>query len=143
MPSALNLVLLFGVLCGNIAVFLSIYKPIGDSNILNHTHESLGAVIIGGGFASLEVARNLDKYGVKVCLLGSDTSVARFSRSIGHFVKLPKGLKDEELLDFLIATAEKCHVRGWVLFSCIDEHLRILAQHSARLAEYFVVATPS
>ena len=114
----------------------------GDSNILKHTHESLGAVIIGGDFASLEVARNLDKYGVMVCSLGSATSVARFSRSVGRFVKLPSGLKDEELLDFLEAMAEKCRIRGWVLFPFSDEHLRIVTQHSARLAEYFVLTTP-
>lgn len=109
---------------------------------MNHIHESPGAVIIGGGFAGVELARNLDKYAVKVCVLGSVTSVARFSRSVGRFVKLPRGLKDEELLDFLIAMAEKCRVRGWVLIPCIDEHLRILTQHSARLAEYFVLAAP-
>ena len=114
----------------------------GDSNILNHTHESLGAVIMGGDFASLDMARNLDKYGVRVCILSSATAVARFSRSVARFVKLPRGLKDEELLDFLIAMAENCDVRGWVLFPCSDEHLRILTQHSARLAEYFVLTTP-
>lgn len=115
---------------------------IGDSNILNYTQESPGAVIMGAGFASLEVARNLNKYGVRVCIVGFATSVARFSRSIGLFVKLPRGLKDEELIDFLEQMAERCRVRGWVLFPCSDEHLRIVTQHSVRLAEYFVLATP-
>ena len=114
----------------------------GDSNILNHTHESLGAVIMGGGFVSLEAARNLDKHGIRVCILGSATSVARFSRSVDRFVKWPRGLKDEELPDFLVAMAEKYHIRGWVLFPLSDEHSRIFTQHGARLAEYFVLTTP-
>jgi len=109
---------------------------------MNHTHKNLGAVIMGGGFANLEMARNLDKYGIEVCLLGSATSVARFSRSISQFVKLPRELQDEELLDFLEAVAEKHGVRGWVLFPGIDEHLRMVTQHQERLAKYFVVAAP-
>ena len=109
---------------------------------MNHAHDSPGAVILGGSFACLEAARNLDKHGVRVCVLGSATSVARFSRSVGRFVKWPRELKDEELPDFLVAMAEKCGVRGWVLFPTCDEHLRILAQHSSLLAEHFVLTTP-
>ena len=74
---------------------------------MNRAHDRPGAVILGGGFACLEAARNLDKCGVRVCVVGSATSVARFSRSVGRFVKWPRGLKDEELPDFLVAMAEK------------------------------------
>jgi D-aspartate ligase len=109
---------------------------------MNHAHDSPGAVILGGSFASLEAARNLDKYGVRVCVLGSTASVARFSRSVGRFVKWPRELKDEELPAFLVAMAEKNGLRGWVLFPTSDEHMRILAQHSSLLAEHFVLTTP-
>ncbi|MCX6567731.1 MAG: hypothetical protein NT147_01600 [Candidatus Aminicenantes bacterium] len=109
---------------------------------MNHAHEGPGAVILGGNFACLEAARNLDKHGVKVCVLGSATSVARFSRSVGRFVKWPRGLKDEELPGFLAAMTEKLGIRGWVLFPSSDEHLRVLAQHRPLLAEHFVLTTP-
>jgi predicted ATP-grasp superfamily ATP-dependent carboligase len=108
---------------------------------MNHAQESPGAVILGGGFASLEAARNLDKHGVRVCVLGSAASVARFSRSVGRFVKWPRELNDEELPAFLVAMAEKIGVREWVLFPTCDEHLRVLAQHSSLLAEHFVLTT--
>lgn len=110
--------------------------------IMNHAHKSPGAVILGGSFACLEAARNLDKHGVRVCVLGSATSVARFSRSVGRFVKWPRELKDEELPNFLVAMTEKFGVRGWVLFPSCDEHLRVLARHRSLLMEHFVLTTP-
>lgn len=113
-----------------------------DDHVLNYDHNTPGAVILGGSFASLEAARNLEKHGVKVCVLGTATSVARFSRSVGRFIKWPRELKDDELLDFLVAMTDKCRVRGWVLFPSTDEHLRILAQHRSLLSEHFVLTTP-
>jgi D-aspartate ligase len=110
---------------------------------MNNAHDGPGAVILGGSFASLEAARDLDKHGIKVCVLGSATSVARFSRSVGRFVKWPRKLKDEELPDFLVAMAEKGGVRGWVLFPTSDEHLRIVAQHSSLLEEHFALTIPT
>ena len=109
---------------------------------MNHTYDSPGAVILGGSFASLEAARNLDKYGVKVCILGSATDVARFSRSVDRFIKWPKELKDDELPNFLVAIAENSGMRGWVIFPLSDEHVRVVAQHSSLLAEHFVLTTP-
>src|SRR4030065_415486 len=93
-----------------------------EGHIMNRAHDRPGAVILGGGFACLEAARNLDKCGVRVCVVGSATSVARFSRSVGRFVKWPRGLKDEELPDFLVAMAEKYGLRGWVLFPSCDDY---------------------
>jgi D-aspartate ligase len=113
-----------------------------DGLIMNHAHNSLGAVILGGSFACLEASRNLDKHGVSVCVLGSDVSVTRFSLSVGRFFKWPKKLKDEELPAFLVALAEKNGLRGWVLFPTSDEHLRIVAQHSSLLAKHFALTTP-
>ena len=113
-----------------------------NGHIMNQAHDSIDAVILGGGFACLEAARNLDKHGVKVCVLGSASSVARFSRSVGRFVKWPRELRDEELPDFLVAMAEKFGLRRCVLFPSCDEHLRIISQHSSLLTEHFVLTTP-
>jgi predicted ATP-grasp superfamily ATP-dependent carboligase len=109
---------------------------------MNHAHDSPGAIIMGGSFACVEAARNLDKHGVRVCVLGSATSVVRFSRSVGCFVKWPSDLKNEEIPDYLVAMAEKVGVQRWVLFPTCDEHLRVLAQHSSLLTEHFVLTTP-
>ena len=104
--------------------------------------DSPGAVILGGGFAVLAAARNLAERGVKVCVLGPATSSARFSRAVSVFASWSSGLKDEELPEYLVKSAEQCRVRGWVLFPCSDEHVRIVAQHRALLAEHYVLTTP-
>lgn len=125
-------------------MFVELTVPLSaeDGQILNHPHDNPGAVILGGGFGILEAVRNLEKHGVRVCVLGSAASVARFSRSVGRFVKWPMELKDEELADFLVAMTGECRVRGWVLFPSSDEQLRILAQNRSLLAEHFVLTTP-
>jgi len=109
---------------------------------LSRAYDSTGAVILGGGFAILGAARNLAEHGVKVCVLGSATSVARFSRAVSIFAPLPSDLNDEELPDYLVKLAEKLRLRGWVIFPCRDEHVRILSQHSLLLAEHYVPTTP-
>jgi D-aspartate ligase len=91
----------------------------------------------------LGAARNLSHHGVPVCVIGSVTSVARFSRSVCHFSKCPSEPKDEEILDHLVKMAQKCCLRGWVLFPTSDEQVRIVAQHRSLLAEHYVLTTPS
>jgi D-aspartate ligase len=113
-----------------------------DGPIMNHACNTPGAVILGGSFACLEAAQNLDKHGIGVCIVGSSLCVARFSRSVGRFFKWPRELKDEELPAFLVALAEKNGLQGWVLFPTSDEHLRIVAQHSSLLAKHFTLTTP-
>ncbi len=88
------------------------------------------------------MARNLAKHGVRVCILGSATSVARFSRSVTHFVKWPQELKNDDLPDYLVKIAEKHCMQGWVLFPSCDEQLRIVAQHSPLLTKHYVLSTP-
>ncbi len=122
--------------------YIHVHVSAEDGLIMNHAHDRPGAVILGGCFACLGAARNLDKYGVRVCVISSTASVARFSRSISHFVKWPRDVKDEELPAFLTALAEKNGLRGWVLFPITDEHLRIVAQHSSLLARHFALTTP-
>lgn len=99
-------------------------------------------MILGGGYATLGAARNLAEYGIKVCVLGPATSVARFSRSVSQFSRWPRKLNGEGLPDYLVKIAEKYRMRGWVLFPCCDEHLRILSQHRMQLSEYYVLTTP-
>ncbi len=106
------------------------------------TSDSPGAVILGGDFGSLGAARNLANHGVRVCVLGSATSVARFSQAVSLFASWPSELKDEGFPDYLVKSAEKYRIRGWVLFPSCDEHVRIVAQHSSPLAKHYILTTP-
>lgn len=109
---------------------------------MNLAQDNPGAVVLGGTFVCLTAARNLAENGVRVCVLGSATSVARFSRSVSHFAKWPRELKGDEIPDYLVKMAEKLRIRGWALFPSCDEHLRIVGQHSRQLAGHYVLTTP-
>ncbi len=109
---------------------------------MRQIHGSPGAVILGGNFASVAAARNLSAHGVKVCVIDTATSLARFSRSVNYFVRQPRGIKDNELSHYLVKIAKNLCVRGWVLIPCSDEQLRIVAQNGPMLAEYYVLTTP-
>ena len=102
-------------------------------------NDSPGAVILGGGFASLEAARNLSKHGVRVCVLGCATSVVRFSRSVSRFITCSSEETDEEILDCLLKMAEDRLVQGWVLLPTSDDHLRLVAQHRSILAKHYTL----
>jgi len=110
--------------------------------MLSHAHQGPGAVILGGSFASVTAARNLAKHGVRVCVLDSETSIARFSRSVSFFAKWPRGLLEDQLGDYLVGVAERLHVQGWLLIPTSDEHVRVVAQNAPRLAKHYVLTTP-
>lgn len=114
----------------------------GGGHGLNHAPHGPGAVILGGSFSSVAAARNLAEHGVRVCVLGSATAVARFSRSVSLFVKWPRELGLDELPAYLVKVAAKHRLRGWVLFPTSDEHLRLVAQHGSQLAEHYILTTP-
>ena len=101
------------------------------------------AVILGGSFGSLGAARNLAEHGIRVCVLGSASSVARFSRSLSRFVASPLMLKNEEVPAFLVKMAVEYQLQGSVLFPTSDEQVRILAQNHSLLAEHYTLTTPS
>jgi D-aspartate ligase len=109
---------------------------------MNFFRNAPGALILGGSFISLAAARNLAKNGVEVCVFGSATSIARFSRTVKRFAVCPRDLKDDDLPGYLAEMADKGEVKGWVLLPSTDEYVRVLAQYGSFLAEHYVVTTP-
>ncbi|MFC1814080.1 hypothetical protein ACFL03_15460 [Thermodesulfobacteriota bacterium] len=99
-----------------------------------------GAVILGGSFIVLTMARNLAKHGVRVCVLNPGICEARFSRDVSLFLKCPPWENEEALVEYLLKVAEQRCLRGWVLFATSDPYLRILSRHRSVLAGHYVVA---
>ncbi len=109
---------------------------------MNCSRNGPGALILGGSFACLAAARNLAKNGVDVCIFGSATSVARFSRVVKHFAVRPRDLKDDDLPGYLAEMADKGGMKGWVLLPSSDDQVRVLSRHGSFLAEHYIVTTP-
>jgi D-aspartate ligase len=106
------------------------------------TPVNAGAVILGGAWPVLGATRCLANHGIEVCVLGAPACVASFSRSVNRFIAWPRGLKDEDLVDYLIAIAARHRMEGWVIFPVSDSHLSVLARQHARLAKHYVLTIP-
>ena len=67
-----------------------------------------GALVVGGDYQGLGIARSLGRHGVPVCILDDERSIARFSRYSAHAVKVPD-LRSEQTA---VETVLKSTVQG-------------------------------
>jgi D-aspartate ligase len=104
--------------------------------------ERVGAVVIGGDFHGLAIARSLGRRGVPVCVIDDEYSIARFSRFATHYVSVPSLRKEQEAVDSIIAVAKRFGLKGWVLFPTRDEHVAAFSKHKNVLEEWFRSPTP-
>jgi D-aspartate ligase len=101
-----------------------------------------GAVVIGGDYQGLGIARSLGRHGVPVCVLDDERSIARASRHVQQFVRVPDLRDARSTVDELIAAAGRFGWDGWVLFPTRDETVCALARHRDELVTRFRVPTP-
>jgi predicted ATP-grasp superfamily ATP-dependent carboligase len=101
-----------------------------------------GAVVIGGDYQGLGIARSLGRHGVPVCVLDDERSVARASRYVQRFVRVRELRHEQSALAELTAAGTRFGLDGWVLFPTRDETVCALARHRDDLAARFRVPTP-
>ncbi len=108
----------------------------------SQTNNRVGAVVVGGDFHGLGVARSLGRHGVPVCIIDDEYSIGRFSKYTTMSVRAPSLRGADETVAFLIETARRMDLKGWVLFPTRDEHVAAFARHRPALTEVFRVPTP-
>jgi D-aspartate ligase len=115
-----------------------------DRNHRSNGFESnqVGAVVVGGDFHGLAIARSLGRHGIPVCIIDNEYSIARFSRYTTHYLHVSTLRKEQETVDSLIDVAKKLNLKGWVLFPTRDEHVAAFSRHKATLGEWFRSPTP-
>ncbi|MDD2336184.1 MAG: hypothetical protein PHD01_06380 [Geobacteraceae bacterium] len=100
------------------------------------------AVIIGGDFQGLGIARNLSGLGVRVLVVDPGFSISRFSRYVDVFRRSPSYADLEKFSNFLTDLALKENLRKPVLFPTSDMAVHIIAKNRTRLEEHYLVPTP-
>ena len=80
-----------------------------------------GAVVIGGDYQGLGIARSLGRHGIPVCVLDDERSIARVSRHVQRFVRVPDLRDARSTVDELTAAGSRFGWNGWVLFPTRDE----------------------
>jgi D-aspartate ligase len=101
-----------------------------------------GAIVIGGDYLGVGIARSLGRRGVPICVLDDERSITRFSRFTTHAARV-KSLRDaDEATDALLTLGRRFGLEGWVLFPTRDEHVDAIAKNRAALQARFRVPIP-
>src|SRR5450432_1397212 len=113
----------------------------------NHTDPSFagltaGAVIVGGDFHGLAIARSLGRRGIPVCIVDNEYSIGRFSRYVTHYRRIPDLRDEQNTINSLVNLASELNLKGWVLFPTRDEHVAAFSRHKATLEQWYRSPTP-
>ena len=101
-----------------------------------------GAVVIGGDYQGLGIARSLGRRGVPVLVVDSEPSIAPLSRYVSKAVRVADLRDERRTVDTLLALGRRHGLDGWVLFPTREETVAALSQHREELSEVFRVPTP-
>jgi D-aspartate ligase len=100
------------------------------------------AIVIGGDFQGLGIARSLGEQGIRVCVVDDERSISGYSRYTDQAVRVPS-LRDEEgTVSGLLDVGRRLGLQGAVLFPTRDETVMAVAKHRDVLSETFRVPVP-
>lgn len=103
----------------------------------------IGAVILGGDFNGLGIVRSLGRYGVPVCIVDDERSIAGLSRYASSTVRVAD-LRDEHcIVNSVLDVGSRLGLKGWVLYPTRDEIVAAFSRHRSLLADWFRVPTPA
>jgi len=102
----------------------------------------VGALVLGGDYQGLGIARSLGRRGIPVVILDDERSIARHSRYTKRFVSVPSLRTEEEIVGSLLEQGERLGLDGWVVYPTRDEMVAAISQQRERLLTRFRVPTP-
>ena len=116
-------------------------QPIPE-RVSTSSPSSVGAVVIGGDYQGLGIARSLGQQGVPVCVVDDELSIARYSRYTTNFAKVANLRDERTAVDNLLEIGKRLGLEGWVLYPTRDELVAALSRYRADLTGMFRVPTP-
>jgi predicted ATP-grasp superfamily ATP-dependent carboligase len=102
-----------------------------------------GAVVLGGDYQGLGIARSLGRHGISVCVVDDERSIAAVSRYTTHRLRVPELRSAGATLAALDQARERFGLAGWVVYPTRDETVAVLAAHREALRAHFRVPTPA
>ena len=103
---------------------------------------STGALVVGGDYQGLGIARSLGRQGVPVFVLDDERSIARTSRYVQRHTRVGELRSREQTLDALVHTVERFGLHGWVLYPTREETVAAVAVERKALGELLRIPTP-
>jgi D-aspartate ligase len=104
---------------------------------------SAGAVVVGGDYQGLAIARSLGRRGVDVVVVDDELSISRFSRYVSRSVRVPGLREDRRTVETLLAMADRLDLDGWILYPTREETVAAISRHRDELAPRFRIPTPA
>jgi len=100
---------------------------------------SPGAIVLGGNFLGLGVARSLGSKGIPVWVIDADRSksIAQFSRYTKRFIA-----SNEDPAALLLREGRRHRLDGWVLFPVSDDYVEAVSENYDALSAMYRLATP-
>ena len=102
----------------------------------------VGAVVIGGDYQGLGIARSLGRRRVPVCVIDDEISIARASRFVQDTIRVRDLRTEQALLDALALARGRLGLPGWVLYPTREESVAAIAANREALRRDFRVPTP-
>lgn len=99
------------------------------------------AVLLGGAYGTLALARSLKRAGVQVWLVADATRCASYSNAVYRVIRWA-GADDLRAIAALEDIAGKNGLGGSILIPAADPEVRLVAQNHERLSRLFTVMTP-
>ena len=103
----------------------------------------VGAVVVGGDYQGLGIARSLGRVGVPVVVLDDEMSISRVSRYVSRFERVPDLLEPRAALAALTRLGRTLGDERWVLYPTREETVALVARNREELARWFRLPTPS
>lgn len=100
------------------------------------------AVVIGGDYQGLGIARSLGLHGIPVCVVDDETCIARASRFVKHVIRVRDLSTEASLLASLALARQRLGGPRCVLYPTRDETVAAIAVNREKLTRDFRVPTP-
>ncbi len=128
--------------CGQ-RVLMSLVRPARGERIKHGGGTpTTGALVVGGDYQGLGIARSLGRRGIPVVVLDDEFSIARVSRYVKRSVRVPALRTEAETVDALLEVGDRLGLQGWVLFPTREETVAAISANRDRLLETYRVPTP-
>ena len=111
-----------------------------NSNFRAHPN-NVGAVVIGGDFQGLGIARSLGRHQVPVGVIDDELSISRFSRYTSFAEKVSSFGDAAKTVEILLDLARRRGLEGWVLYPTRDETVAAISQNKEELEKVYRVPT--
>lgn len=101
----------------------------------------VGAVVVGGDYQGLGIARSLGKRKIPVYVLDDKYCISRFSKYAKRVVKVDSLRDERKTIDTILEIGRRFDLRDWVLFPTREETVAAFSKNRDELSTFYRVTT--